>query len=283
MPLEVIESVQEMQRLADIWRAKGDRIALVPTMGYFHEGHLSLIRKARDSANIVVASIYVNPTQFGPGEDLESYPRNLERDIKLAAEAGCDFIFVPSDDEMYPENYLTFVNVEKITAVMCGASRPGHFKGVTTVVAKLFNIVKPHVAVFGQKDAQQAVVIKRMARDLNYDVIIEIEPIIRESDGLAMSSRNEYLSEKERRDAPILYHALTLAEDMIRAGERRANVIKEEMKLLIEAVETSEPEYIVIVNATTLEDLEEISGDVLVAVAVRFGKARLIDNILIAV
>lgn len=283
MPVQIIESLKQMQKLSDSWRAKGERIALVPTMGYLHEGHLSLVRKAQTSADIVVVSIYVNPTQFGADEDLESYPRDLERDAKLAKDAGCDFIFAPSDDEMYPHRYLTYVTVEEITKVLCGALRPIHFRGVTTIVAKLFNAVKPHVAVFGQKDAQQAMVVKQMTRDLNYDVDIEVTPIVREPDGLAMSSRNKYLSPEERRDAPILYHSLTLAEEMIVSGERRSLVIKDAMQEMIEAVESSNIDYISIVDATTLEETEVIRGEVLIALAVRFGKARLIDNLMISV
>ena len=272
-----------MQHLADTWRSEGKRIALVPTMGYLHEGHLSLIRMARTGADIVVVSIYVNPTQFSPDEDLESYPRDLERDARLAEAAGCDAIFAPSDEEMYPDRYLTYVAVEEITKVLCGASRPIHFRGVTTIVTKLFNAVKPHTAIFGQKDAQQAIVIKQMTRDLNFDVDIKVAPIIRENDGLAKSSRNEYLSPEERRDAPILHQSLIFAKEMIEAGECRSEVIKKAMENMINAVETSDIDYISIVDSTTLTNIEEIRGDILVAVAVHFGKARLIDNFMASV
>jgi len=283
MPVQTIETVKEMQRLADSWRSTGIRIALVPTMGYLHEGHLSLIRKARSSADKVVVSIYVNPIQFGENEDLETYPRDLKRDAELAEDAGCDVIFAPSDAEMYPEKYLTYVTVEELTEGLCGASRPVHFRGVTTIVTKLFNIVKPHIAIFGQKDAQQAIVIKQMTRDLDFDIDIEVAPIVREPDGLALSSRNEYLSPDERRDATILYLSLRMAEEMIVSGERDAKKVQDAIREMIEAVETSNIDYIAIVDASTLKEIEEIRGEVLIALAVRFGEARLIDNIILTV
>jgi pantoate--beta-alanine ligase len=283
MSVQIIESITKMQKIADEWRTEGKKIALVPTMGYLHEGHLSLIHKARSRADVVVVSIYVNPTQFAADEDLDDYPRELGRDTRMAENAGCDFIFAPLDEEMYPDNYLSYVNVEEITKVLCGGSRPTHFRGVTTIVTKLYNAVKPHIVIFGQKDAQQAIVIKQMTRDLNFDVSIEVAPIVREPDGLAMSSRNEYLTPEERRDAPILYNSLQLAEHMIRSGEIKSSSIKDAMREMIDSMETSEIDYISIVNTKTLKEIDEIHGDILIALAVRFGKARLIDNIMLTV
>ncbi|MBN1540846.1 pantoate--beta-alanine ligase, partial [candidate division KSB1 bacterium] len=204
----VIRSIPEMTKWAETQRLAGKKIALVPTMGYLHAGHLSLVHAARRQADCVVMSIYVNPAQFGPNEDFDRYPRDFERDKKLAADAGTDIIFAPSDSEMYASPHLTSVQVERLTAVLCGASRPTHFRGVTTVVAMLFNIVKPHIAVFGQKDAQQALVIQRMVADLHYDIQLIVAPILRENDGLAMSSRNRYLTPDQRRSAVALHRSL---------------------------------------------------------------------------
>ena len=278
--MKTIIPKKEMQGLANLYRQEGKRIAFVPTMGFLHEGHLSLIRRARKQGDIVVTSIYVNPTQFGPKEDYDVYPRDLERDRVLASDAGTDILFVPSDQEMYEPNHQTTVRVERLTRRLCGASRPWHFPGVTTIVTKLFNIVKPHIAVFGQKDAQQAIVIRRMVKDLDMDIEIDVGPIVREKDGLAMSSRNKYLSPQERAEATILYSSLQLAKEMIEKGERDANTIKEAMREMIDAVETSRIDYIEIVDTENLEPLEKLEGDVLIAVAVFFGATRLIDNIL---
>lgn len=281
--IKIVTTISEMQDLADRWRLENKIIGLVPTMGYLHEGHLSLIRIANERADVVVTSIFVNPTQFGPNEDLDSYPRNLERDTRLAKEAGCDHIFVPDIGEMYPEGYQTFVQVEQLTRGLCGASRPTHFRGVTTVVSKLFNIVKPHLAVFGQKDAQQALVIKRMVRDLNFDVDVIIAPIVRHADGLAMSSRNEYLTPEERGQALVLSRALSLAQKLVDDGERDVRPIREAMNKLIAGQPAARVDYIEIVDAVNLEPAEKISGQILVAVAVFIGKARLIDNIILTV
>ena len=277
--MKTITSVREMQQTANRIREEGKRIALVPTMGYLHQGHLSLIRRAREKADVVVTSIYVNPTQFGPKEDFAAYPRDLAGDAALAEDAGNDFLFVPSDREMYPDGYQTFVKVEKLTIGLCGASRPTHFQGVTTIVAKLFNIVKPHVAIFGAKDAQQAIVIKRMAADLNFDMEIDVAPIVREPDGLAMSSRNAYLSSQERRVATVLYRSLLEAERRIKDGERDIQSIKRMMQDMIEATPASKTDYLEIVDAETLQPLEIITGEALIAIAVYIGKTRLIDNI----
>lgn len=218
----MITGISDMQRTSEQLRLQGKRIAVVPTMGYLHEGHLSLIRIARGHSDVVITTIFVNPTQFAPSEDFEKYPRDLEQDRRLAASAGCDIVFHPDAKEMYPQDYLTYVEVEKLTGVLEGAFRPTHFRGVSTVVAKLFSITKPHVAVFGQKDAQQALVIRQMTRDLDFDVQIIVAPIVREADGLAMSSRNVFLAENERRDAVALNESLRLAEKMIQSGERDA-------------------------------------------------------------
>jgi len=277
----IITRVKEMQTLADRAREEGTRIGLVPTMGYLHEGHTSLIQIARKKADVVVTSIYVNPTQFGPKEDLDTYPRDLERDKKLAYENGSDILFVPDDDEMYGGTPLTVVNVKQLTSGLCGASRPWHFQGVTTVVAKLFNIVKPHIAVFGQKDAQQALVIKKMVIDLNFDVFIDVAPIVREHDGLAVSSRNKYLSDEERKDAVILNRALEYAEQRITAGERNSRILIEKMTGLIGKVKSARIDYVDIVDAVNLQKIDVAQGNILLALAVFIGRTRLIDNKLI--
>lgn len=258
----------------------GKSVGFVPTMGYLHDGHLSLIKRARKENDIVVVSIFVNPTQFGEGEDLESYPRDLDRDCRLVEKEGTDFVFAPSAEEMYPHGYMSYVDVEgNITKQLCGKSRVGHFKGVATVVSKLFNIVTPNKAYFGQKDAQQVAVLEQMVRDLNFNIEIVPCPIVREADGLALSSRNTYLSQKERQDALILSKSLIEAEEMIKNGERDAAKIKNFIINNIKTVEYADIDYVEIVNAKTLEDLDQIQGDVLIALAVKIGKPRLIDNI----
>jgi len=248
-------------------------------MGYLHEGHLSLIRAARIESDLVVVSIFVNPKQFGPGEDFERYPRDLERDKGMAEKAGADVIFHPPPAEMYPEGSSTFVEETKLSKRLCGLSRPTHFRGVTTVVLKLFNIVVPDAAYFGQKDAQQALIIKRMVRDLNLPVRIEVLPIVREEDGLAMSSRNEYLSAEERKQATVLCRSLMEAKKLIGSGVREPDKIKERMKEIIESAQESRIDYVSIVSGETLDDVEEVRGNVLIALAVFIGKTRLIDNL----
>ncbi|HHH81229.1 MAG TPA: pantoate--beta-alanine ligase [candidate division Zixibacteria bacterium] len=280
--MRVIRSIQEMYKLSESVRKEGKIIGFVPTMGYLHEGHLSLIRTARKRCDLLVVSIFVNPTQFGPNEDLNSYPRDFERDSKLCEKEGVDVIFAPSAEEMYPDGYSTWVEVKgPVTEVLCGAFRPGHFRGVTTVVAKLFNIVQPHFAVFGQKDAQQLVVIKKMTRELNFPVEIVAAPTVREKDGLAMSSRNEYLNENERKVAPKIYQSLILAKNMLLRGERDTEKIKNEMRKFLESAKLIKIQYIDIVDADTLKPLKNAQGRVMVALAAFLGRARLIDNIIV--
>lgn len=276
--MRVIESIKEMQIRSESLRLAGKKIAFVPTMGYFHEGHLSLMKEARNRADQVVTSIYVNPTQFGPKEDFSKYPRDFERDAQMAQSVGVDVIFFPPDKEMYPNGYQTYVDVEKVTQNLCGMSRPGHFRGVTTVCCKLFNIVKPHMAIFGKKDFQQLAAIKRMVADLNLDLEIVGMPTFREPDGLAMSSRNVYLSQEERSSALMLVESLKLAQKLYAAGERKASVIIGEAQKLIKSVQYTQIDYVKICNALTMEDIEDIQGETVMALAVRVGKTRLIDN-----
>jgi pantoate--beta-alanine ligase len=283
--MRIISKVKEMQKVADELRKEGKIIGVVPTMGYLHEGHLSLIRLAKEKSDVVITTIFVNPLQFAPNEDYDRYPRDFERDVKLAQSAGCDIIFHPSVEEMYPQNFLTYVEVDKLTKVLEGEFRPTHFRGVTTVVAKLFNITKPHIAVFGQKDAQQALIIKQMVRDLNFDIEIIVAPIIREPDGLAMSSRNVYLSDSERKDATVLYESLKLAEKLIENGERNSKNIILKMEELIKSKPTAMIDYIAIVEPETLEKVETLSEgkEYLIALAVRIGSTRLIDNTIVKI
>jgi len=278
--MEIIHTVSNMQKKADEIRRNNKTIGFVPTMGYLHKGHLSLIEKAKKIADFIVVSIFVNPTQFGPNEDLDKYPRNFERDEKLCRDAGADVIFYPKTEEIYPEPYFTFVEVTEITGSLCGLSRPEHFKGVTTIVNKLFNIVKPHKAVFGQKDFQQFQVIQKMTQDLNMDIEIIGAPIVREHDGLAMSSRNKYLSETERQNALVLNKSLTLAKDLLKIGKTESNFIKEKMTKLITSV-PSQIDYVEIVNAKSLKPVDIVSDNTLFALAVKIGNTRLIDNLYI--
>ena len=279
--MEIVTSPSEIQDYCRSALAEGKTIGLAPTMGFLHEGHLSLMRRARVENDLTVVSIFVNPTQFGPTEDYEEYPRDLQSDSEMAAEAGVDVIFAPSAKDMYPEGYATFVNVRGITEKMCGASRPGHFRGVTTVVAKLFNLVQPHRAYFGQKDAQQTVVIKRMAADLNFGVEIVVMPTVREDDGVAMSSRNKYLNEDERRAALVLNKSLHKARNLTKSGERDAAKIYRKMRDMIEAEPLAKVDYISIVDANTLADIDVVEGKTLIAMAVFIGETRLIDNVVL--
>lgn len=253
-------------------------VGFVPTMGYLHEGHLALVKQARIENSAVIVSIYVNPTQFGPREDFGAYPRDLNRDLDLLRGEGVDIVFVPSDDEMYPPEFSSWVDVEKITEGLEGAFRPGHFRGVATVVAKLFNIVRPSRAYFGQKDAQQVIVIKRMVADLNMDLEVVIVPTVRESDGLAMSSRNVYLNPKERQAATILFKALMLARQLRKDGEKDAEEIRRQMTSLIQKEPLAQIDYVSIADAETMEELNLIDRPALASLAVRIGKTRLIDN-----
>ena len=279
--MRIVERIAEVREFVREQRQAGRSVGLVPTMGYLHEGHLRLMREARATCGAVVASIFVNPLQFGPQEDYGRYPRDLQRDAALAAGAGVDVLFVPSLGEMYPRPTLAFVGVEKLTEGLCGGSRPGHFRGVATVVSKLFNIVQPDYAFFGQKDAQQAAVIRRMAEDLDFPVTVVTVPIVREPDGLAMSSRNAYLSPAEREAALVLYRSLRLAGELVAGGERRAAAVAGEMRKLIEAEPLARIDYVSIVQADTLEPLETVAGRALVALAVYVGKTRLIDNLVL--
>ncbi len=274
-----------MQQTAEELHSQGKRIGVVPTMGYLHEGHLSLIRIAKQHTDVVVTTIFVNPMQFGPNEDFSNYPRDIERDRSLAESAGTDVLFTPETSEMYPTGYLTYVGVDNITTVLEGKVRPTHFRGVTTVVAKLFNITKPHVVVFGQKDAQQAVVLRQMVKDLNFDLQIIVAPIVRESDGLAMSSRNVYLSPSERKQSVVISQSLKVAQQFILNGEKNPERIRSEMVKLISAQPSVSIDYVSIADAATLqEESVLISGKtLLISLAVRIGTTRLIDNALVIV
>jgi pantoate--beta-alanine ligase len=262
----------------ELRRRLAEPVGLVPTMGSLHEGHLSLVRRAKDRSASVVASLFVNPAQFAPSEDLASYPRDLDRDLELLEDEGVDVIFHPTTAEMYPEGFDTWVIVEELTKRLEGASRPTHFRGVATVVAKLLQIVSPQLAVFGQKDAQQALVVRRMIADLDYDVELVVCPTVRESDGLAMSSRNAYLSPDERRAATILHRSLLLAEGRYGEGERGANAIREGMERLIASEPLVRPVYVSVADVETLEELETVDRRALVSLAARVGRARLMDN-----
>jgi len=279
--MDVIRTTDEMQQISRAGKRAGRRIGLVPTMGCLHEGHLSLVRLAREKADVVVVSIFVNPIQFLPGEDFAAYPRPYGEDETLCREAGVDVLFYPEASAMYVPGHSVTVEERNLSRGLCGASRPGHFSGVTTVVAKLFNIVLPDVAIFGQKDAQQARIILRMVRDLNIPVAIVLGPIVREKDGLAMSSRNRYLSPPERREALCLYRSLREAERMVGEGERSVETIRAAMTAIINAMPLARMDYLEFVDDRTLLPVARIGGPVLVAVAVKFGKTRLIDNIVL--
>lgn len=279
--IQVISKISRMRQFIAGIRKQDKTIGFVPTMGYLHQGHLSLIKQAKKDRDICVLSIFVNPIQFGPKEDYNKYPRDLEQDRILAKSAGCDCIFYPEVKEMYPADYLTYVNVEKISQGLCGESRPGHFRGVATVVNKLFNIVQPDIAYFGEKDYQQALVIKRMVSDLNMPLKIRVMPIIREADGLAMSSRNRYLSSQERSDAAVLSHSLREAKELIRQGVKNSDKIIARIKEEILSKDSARIDYISIADARTLERRDLIKGNILIALAVWIGKTRLIDNMVI--
>jgi pantoate--beta-alanine ligase len=276
--MKIIQSAGEMQGFAEAERCRGRRIAFVPTMGYFHEGHLNLMRIGRKRGDCLVVSIYVNPAQFAPTEDLETYPRDFERDSGLADEVGVDVIFYPDNREMYPEGYQTYVEVEGVTNNLCGISRPRFFRGVTTVCAKLFHIVKPHVTIFGKKDFQQFVTIKRMVRDLNMDIEVIGMDTTREPDGLAMSSRNVHLKTEERESAVSLSRSLVLAGKLYDKGERDAVLILEQVRALIVGYPHAEIDYAQICDTTTMKDVARIEGECVLALAARVGKTRLIDN-----
>ena len=277
----VFERILEMQRWSETERRQGRRIALVPTMGALHEGHLSLVRDAKGRGDRVVVSLFVNPTQFAPGEDFASYPRDFERDRKLLEAEDVDVLFHPAVQEMYPEGFDAGIEIRELSAPLCGALRPGHFRGVTTVVAKLFNIVRPHVAIFGCKDYQQLQIIRRLVRDFNFDIEIIGHPTVREADGLAMSSRNAYLNPAERRAVICLYRSLRFAEQLVGRGERRATVIVAGARGEIARETLARIEYVNLCDPETLREIDLMQDAALLALAVRIGKARLIDNIIL--
>lgn len=279
--MKLIETIEIMQKESEILRSAGHTIALVPTMGFLHKGHLELMRVGKSNSDILIISIFVNPTQFGPTEDYNQYPRDTEGDLEKARSVGVDIAFMPPAQEMYLKDSQTEVHVGKVTKHLCGISRPGHFNGVTTVVAKLFNITRPHMALFGQKDYQQLTAISRMVMDLNMDVQILGIPTVREPDGLAMSSRNSYLSSEERNSALCLKKSLDLAEKMFHEGERSAKTIKSALGSLIRDYPYTDIEYISLCDPVTLEDLEILGDENLMALAVHIGKTRLIDNCLL--
>jgi pantoate--beta-alanine ligase len=290
--MKVAKTIESVRKLVKAARRKGKKIGFVPTMGALHIGHISLIEKAKKKCNFVVISIFVNPTQFGPSEDFKKYPRPIKNDLAICRKTGVDVVFAPTAKQMYPapgrggmyprEN-LTWVNVEKLTEPLCGRFRQGHFRGVATVCAKLFNIVAPDIAFFGQKDAQQAIVIKREVTDLNMPLKIVVCPTVRQADGLAVSSRNQYLTRQQKKYATYIYKALKKSENLVRRGVKKSKRIISEMKKILKQVPSIKIEYISIVDAGTLQGLEKITGKVLIAVAVKIGSTRLIDNIVVDV
>lgn len=277
--MKIVTSPNEMQKVCINATRNKKIIGLVPTMGYLHSGHLSLVRVAKKKSDVVIVSIFVNPTQFGPKEDFKKYPRDFNQDKMLLEKEGCDYIFAPKKKYIYPKDYSTYVEMDKLTSKLEGASRPGHFKGVCTIVAKLFNIVQPDIAVFGQKDAQQAVVIKKMVQDLNFKTKIIVAPTVREKDDLALSSRNKYLSSEERQSATVLYKSLILAKNLIKKGERDSKKIIARMRNLIQKEKDAKIDYIAITDTVNLNNMEKIKGEILISLAVKIGKTRLIDNI----
>ena len=279
--MKVVGTIKEVRELVKEWKKNGETVGFVPTMGYLHEGHGSLITKARENNDKVVVSIFVNPMQFGPTEDLDSYPRDLEKDSKFCESLGADLIFHPEPEEMYHDDFSSYVDMSVLTEELCGLSRPVHFRGVCTVVTKLFNIVQPDNAYFGQKDAQQLAIIKHMVQDLNMDINVVGCPIVREEDGLAKSSRNTYLSPEERKAALILSKTVKLAKELIDAGEKDADVVVAKMKENIETEPMAKIDYVKAVNGLTMQQQKEIKAPMLIAMAVYIGKTRLIDNFMI--
>lgn len=276
--MQIIELISEMQQWSEAERRDGRRIAFVPTMGFLHEGHLSLVRDGKKQGDRLVVSIFVNPAQFSPNEDFGAYPRDFDRDRLLLEKEDVHILFHPSTRQIYPEGYQSHVNVDNLSALLCGAHRPGHFQGVATVVAKLFNIVRPHVAIFGEKDYQQLQLIRRLVRDLNFDIEVVGHPIVREADGLAMSSRNFYLTLQERQAALCLSRALRRAACLVQRGETRGAAITKAVLAEIEKEPRARLEYVTLCNAVTLETVEEVRESALLALAARIGKTRLIDN-----
>ena len=280
--MKIAKTIKSVRNLVETARSKGKKIGLVPTMGALHIAHISLIEAAAKKTDFVVVSIFVNPTQFAPGEDFEKYPRPLDADLAICRKTGVDVVFVPTPRQIYGPKNLTWVNVEELTEPLCGSFRPGHFRGVTTVCAKLFNIVAPDIAFFGQKDAQQAIVIRRMVADLNMALKIVVCPTIREPDGLAVSSRNQYLTDHQRKDANLIHKSLQKCRQMIDAGLTDTKIITAQMRKILNRP-SIKIEYVSIVDAETLQPLDRVVGKILAAVAVRIGRARLIDNILLDV
>lgn len=276
--MRLCKTVEEVRSFVTSVRSEGKTVGLVPTMGYLHPGHLSLVQEAKRRCDVVVVSIFVNPTQFGAGEDYQTYPRDLQRDAGLVADAGVDAIFAPEAAEMYPPGFSTSVDVAGVSEPLCGASRPGHFRGVATVITKLFNIVRPDMAFFGQKDFQQVLLIKRLVEDLNMDIQIVDVPIVREADGLAMSSRNVYLSEEDRKAALVLSRSLSLARQLVAEGERDVARLKKRVVREIQSEPRAEIDYVEILSVPHLKQLDLLADKALLALAVRFGKTRLIDN-----
>jgi pantoate--beta-alanine ligase len=277
--MEIVNEIEPLREKISLWKKQGLKIGFVPTMGYLHEGHLSLVRESKKRCQVTVVSIFVNPKQFGPSEDYNLYPRDLERDRRLLEQEGVNLLYYPSVEVMYPEGYRTYVEVELLQDKLCGQSRPGHFRGVCTVVLKLFNLVQPDEAYFGWKDAQQVIIIKKMVEDLNLPVKVVPLPLVRDLDGLALSSRNTYLNPEERKAALVLKKSLDLAEKLILAGERDTGRIKEKMKELIQSEPLARIDYVEIVDLKTLESLEQLDREALVALAVFIGRTRLIDNL----
>jgi pantoate--beta-alanine ligase len=277
----VVETVREVKAFVAACRKRGQRIGFVPTMGAFHEGHLSLMRTARQENDVVVVSIFVNPIQFSAGEDFDRYPRRPEQDVKLAQSEDVALVFTPSVAEIYPKGFDTYVDQTDLPSKLCGAQRPGHFRGVMTIVTKLFNIVTPDVAYFGQKDYQQSLIIRRTVVDLNLPVAVKVLPTVREEDGVAMSSRNAYLGPKQRKDAVCLSLALKRAQDLVHGGEGSAARVAADLRKFVHKTKGARVEYVEIVNSETLEPVKEIKGRTLIALAVRIGKARLIDNCIV--
>ncbi|MEY8338530.1 pantoate--beta-alanine ligase [Lachnospiraceae bacterium 62-35] len=279
--MKIAAKVEEVRSQVRAWKQEGLSVGLIPTMGYLHEGHASLIERATKENDRVVVSVFVNPIQFGPSEDLEAYPRDFERDCKVCEKMGADLVFHPEAEEMYAKDFCTFVDMDILTKELCGKSRPTHFRGVCTVVCKLFHIAEPDRAYFGQKDAQQLAVIRRMVRDLSMGIEIVGCPIVREADGLAKSSRNTYLSLEERKAALVLSKTVRLGQELVSRGERSAKALEDAMKANIAAEPLARIDYVTAVNGMTMEPVEEIKGEVLVAMAVYIGKTRLIDNFII--
>lgn len=279
--LKVIKDISEMQNLASQFRQEGKTIGFVPTMGALHQGHLSLMEHAKEESDIVIVSIFVNPSQFGPGEDLNQYPRDMEGDIEKTGSAGVDILFTPAPSEIYPEGFRTYVSVEGLSEILCGKTRPGHFRGVSTVVLKLFNIIKPHKSFFGQKDYQQTVIIRRMVKDLNVDTDIIVLPTVREADGLAMSSRNQYLKKDDRKAAAVIYRSLLQAGRLFESGVSGTERLRNTILSVLKEEPSVHTEYISIINPETLEEETFAENGTVIVVAARIGNTRLIDNIIL--